>query len=478
MRVVHGQPPHPGQAVDDARALVAVDGAELEEPQRQLTVRAPTRAEDQVVHGAVHGLEVVLAVLQLHRREHCVRVVRQVPGGLEQPTLGDVRGADVVEALLDVPAADVVLHLPLDHPASGVEHRQAGADLVGEAEQVQLGAEAPMVAALGLGQQLLVRVQRLLGLPGGAVDALQAGLGLVAPPVGRRATGDCERGDVFGGRHVRAAAQVAPDSLAGAGVEVVIDGEGTGADLHDFWVVHTGLVTHQLQLERLRGELDLGGLDGGDLPPGEPLRALDDLPHPLLDRGEVVRSERTVQRKVVVEAVGDRWADTELGLGKQLLDGLGHDVRGGVPDDHPPVRGVGRDGVHLGVGLRGPREVAQLPVRVAHHDHGVHTLAGQTRLAYCRACRRSARNGETGCGGDCHGRCSSGSCCWVDELMSRAYRPDPTGLRRRRRSPQAGGRRAPDERRARCRWGPGRLHGGPGWVRTSDLPGVNGTLFH
>ncbi|HEY3713248.1 MAG TPA: threonine--tRNA ligase, partial [Jatrophihabitantaceae bacterium] len=103
VRVVHGQAAHPGQAVHHAGLLEPVDPAELEQPQRQLTVGTPPRAVDQVVHRAVHGLEEVAAVLQLHRREHRVFEVGQVPGGVEQPLLADVRGADVVEPLLYVP---------------------------------------------------------------------------------------------------------------------------------------------------------------------------------------------------------------------------------------------------------------------------------------------------------------------------------------------------------------------------------------
>ena len=40
-----------------------------------------------------------------------------------------------------------------DHAALGVEDGQAGADLRGEREQVQLGAELAVVALLGLGQE-------------------------------------------------------------------------------------------------------------------------------------------------------------------------------------------------------------------------------------------------------------------------------------------------------------------------------------
>ncbi|WP_418608413.1 hypothetical protein [Georgenia sp. SUBG003] len=53
-----------------------------------------------------------------------------------------------------------------------MEDGQARPDLVGEGEQVQLGAQAAVVAALRLGQALGVRPELVLGGPGGAVDAL------------------------------------------------------------------------------------------------------------------------------------------------------------------------------------------------------------------------------------------------------------------------------------------------------------------
>ena len=167
--------------------------------------------------------------------------------------LGDVRGADEVEALLDVPAADVVLHLPLDDAALGVEDREAGADLVGEAEQVQLGAELAVVAALGLVQPVQVGLEGVLALPRGAVDPLQLRVLLAAAPVGGGAAGQLERRDGAGGRQVRAAAQVGPDPVAGARVEVVVDGQLAAADLDvaPSVVVRAALEADQLELERL-----------------------------------------------------------------------------------------------------------------------------------------------------------------------------------------------------------------------------------
>src|SRR6185369_16890740 len=81
------------------------------------------------------------------------------------------------------------------------------------------------------GQHVLVLRQRVLRLPGGAVDALQLWVLLAAPPVGGGRALDRERGDVPGGGHVRAAAEVLPAQLAGLRVQVVVDGQLTLADL-------------------------------------------------------------------------------------------------------------------------------------------------------------------------------------------------------------------------------------------------------
>ncbi|AIY17733.2 Serine phosphatase RsbU, regulator of sigma subunit [Pimelobacter simplex] len=346
--VVLGEAAHPGQAVDDAGLLVAVDGAELEQAQRQLAVGAPAAAEDQVVHRAVHRLELVVRALELHRREHRVGVVRQVPRGVEQAVLGDVRRADVGEALLDVPLADVVLHLALDHATLGVEHRQPGPDLVGEAEQVELAAQLAVVTALGLLEPVQVLVERLLARPGGAVDALELLVLLVAAPVGRGAAHQLERRDPLGGGQVRPPAEVLPGHLALA-VDVVVDGQLAGADLGARTLGRIGgvaLEADQLDLVGLVGQLDEGVLVGGD-PAVEALVLLDDLAHRGLELDQVLGDERGRHVEVVVEAVLDRRADAELGVGEDLLHGLRQHVGGRVPQDVEAVGAVDGDPLDL-----------------------------------------------------------------------------------------------------------------------------------
>src|SRR6201999_3491195 len=127
----------------------------------------------------------------------------EVAGDLEQLRLGDVRAVDELVAVLDVLAPRVVLEFPADDAALGMENRQARTDFVGEAEQVELRAQPAVIAALRFLDELQMLVERLLRLPRGAVDALQAGVVLVAAPVRCRATGQLERRNVLRRRDVR-----------------------------------------------------------------------------------------------------------------------------------------------------------------------------------------------------------------------------------------------------------------------------------
>ena len=305
-----------------------------------------------------------------------------MPRGVEQAVLGDVRGADVREALLDVAPADVVLHLPLDHAALGVEDDEAGAELVGEGVEVEVAPELAVVAALGLLEAVQVLLERLLGLPGGAVDALELLVLLVAAPVRRRGAHQLERRDPLGGRQVRAAAQVAPRHLAVA-ADVVVDGELAGADLRrcpfgSVLGVARALEPDQLDLVGLVLQLVERVGVGGD-PPGEPLALLDDLAHPGLDLLEVLGVERGLHVEVVVEAVADRRADPEPGVRVEVLHGLRHHVRGRVPQDVVPVGAVDRDALDLVAVLELVGQVLERAVD-PRRDHRVVVLERLPRL--------------------------------------------------------------------------------------------------
>ena len=233
VRVVLSNHAHTSQTLQHAGLLVTVHGAELEETQRQLTVRTATRTVNLVVHRAVHSLQTVVAVIQLHGREHAIRIVRKVTRSVEQVLLRNVRGADVLETLLNVAGTHVIFHLALNHATLRMNHRQTGTNGLREGEQVQLTAQAAVVAALRLSDALLVSNQLVLARPCGTVNTLQHGVLLRTAPV--RATGTHQGVAVsnqLGVRQVRAAAEVLPDGLTGLRVHVIVDGDFTLADLH------------------------------------------------------------------------------------------------------------------------------------------------------------------------------------------------------------------------------------------------------
>ena len=83
-----------------------------------------------------------------------------------------------------VALARVVLHELADEAALGVEDGEARADLVREAEQVELDAELAVIALGGLLEAVQVLLEVRLRRPRGAVDALELRALLVAAPVG------------------------------------------------------------------------------------------------------------------------------------------------------------------------------------------------------------------------------------------------------------------------------------------------------
>ena len=240
---------------------------------------------------------------------------------------------------------------------------------------------------------------------------------------------------------MRPAAQVSPDPFAGVGMQVVVEGQLAGADLKARLravrrpaVGDLALDVDQFQLVGLVGQLLAGCLGRGRHSAGEPLSRLDDLAHALVEIDQILRGEGSVDPEVVVEAVLDRRADPEFGVGKGLLDGLGEHVRRRVPDDRPAVIGVGRDRLDLGVLARRPRQVAQLALRIPDDDHGLHAAGRQAGVPDHLPGRRARRNihARRGRGGGCggHGGLLDGSDGASARSGQRATAPNTAGRRR------------------------------------------------
>ncbi len=120
------------------------------------------------------------------------------------------------ETLVELPA--VVLDDLAQHPALRVPHHQPRAQLLGEAEQVELGAQSAVIPLLRLFHADQVRLQVLVRRPCGAVDPLQLVPLLVPAPIGAGAAEQPDGRYPAGRGQMRAAAQVHE-------VEVAIDAD-------------------------------------------------------------------------------------------------------------------------------------------------------------------------------------------------------------------------------------------------------------
>ena len=317
VRVVLREAAHAHQAVQHARALEAVDGAELRPAIRQVAVAAQPRLVDRQVERAVHRLELVLDVLDLDRRVHVRPVEIGVPARVPEVELRDVRRVDDVVAAGVVLVAPVVLDLLADEAALRVPQHEPGAGLVGDREQVELAAELAVVAALGLLDAVQVLVELFLREEGVAVDALHRRVAFLALPVrGGRLRLQLEGLDVLRRRQVRPEAEVdeLPHRVALHGV--------------------ARLLLDQLALQRLallREELERLGLRQQLLLDRPVL--LDDVRHLLLDGDEVLGRERLAHEEVVEEAFVRRRTDAALRVREELRHRGGQQVRGRVTVD-------------------------------------------------------------------------------------------------------------------------------------------------
>src|SRR5665213_40992 len=161
-----------------------------------------------------------------------------------------MRGVDELVPGLEVLGAGVILHLLADHAALGVEDRKTGAELVGEAEEVEFEAELAVVTLLSLDQHREVGLQRIARFPRGAIDPLKLWIVLTPPPVRRRATHQLQRRDRSGAGDMRTTAQVLPGERS-VTPEVVVDGQLAAADDESVEVGGATLQPHQLELEWL-----------------------------------------------------------------------------------------------------------------------------------------------------------------------------------------------------------------------------------
>ncbi len=316
--VVLGKAADAEEAVHGAGALVAVDVAEFGETDGEVAVALGGVFVDKDVAGAVHGLEAVFRVVELHGGVHVAGVEALVAGDLPEFAAHDVGGVDEGIAAANALFAHPVFHDFTDGAALGVPEDKAGAGDFLNGEEVELLAEEAMVAAGCFFKMGEVGVEVLLGEEGGAVDALELGVLFIAEPVCAGEVGELDGLDAAGGGDVGSAAEVEEVSVA---IE---------ADL----IAGVGEFGDEVGLHEVAVTVEVGqGLFAGGGDSGEGFVAGDDLLHAGLNGGEVVRGEGGGAVEVVEEAGVSGGAVAELGFGEELEDGGGHDVGGGVADN-------------------------------------------------------------------------------------------------------------------------------------------------
>ena len=316
MRVVLREAADAHQAVEHAALLIAVHGAEFGPAARKFAVGTHAALVDLDVERAVHGLGVVVELVDLHRGVHALLVESEVSAGLPELAASDMRRVQQVIAVRQVLLAPEGLDDVADVGSFRVPQHEAGADHFGDAEEVEFLAEAAVVAFLGFLDPLQIGFQLLLVRERRPVNALEHRVLLVAAVVGARHGEQLECADLVGVRHVRAAAQVG---------EVAADVE------RDLAVVRDVGEAFELVVLAASGEERVGVFAGHDLAFERQMR-LCDLLHFRLDLREVVGGEARFQVEVVVEAVLGRGTDVEFRVRVEFLHRRGHHVGRAVPD--------------------------------------------------------------------------------------------------------------------------------------------------
>src|SRR6266851_3280149 len=342
--VVLGESADAHDAMQCARGFVAGAHAELAVAQRQLAVAVQALVVDQHVTGTVHRLDRVVALLRLGG-EHQLLVIFPMAGFLPQTAVEELRAAHFEIAVVPVDAAHVLLDLLPDRPTFRMpEHHARGFFL--EVEKIELRAQPPVIALLRLLDHAQVRFLLLLLGPGSPVDPLQHLVLGISAPVGAGDLHQLEYLELAGGGNVRAAAQI--DEIPFP-VQRNLFVRGNRRDdlrlvaLADGFEVLNRLVARP-DLARHREVL------------------FCQFRHALFDGTEIVRRERPLERKIVVEAVFNYRPDGHLRLGEQLLHGVGEQVRSGVPKNLEALFvALGDDG-ELAIALETVRGIDQFSV--------------------------------------------------------------------------------------------------------------------
>ena len=268
-----------------------------------------------------------------------------VAGALPELAAQDGRRADLLVPGLRVLVAPVVDHGVPEAHALGVEEGEAGPLLV-EAEQIEVAADAAVVALAGHLEGLEVRRQLLLLGEGGAVDAGELGVVLVAAPVGAGQAGELEGALADAAGAGRCGPRQRSTNSPWVYTLMVGTGSPTAAAAAARSSTSSTLKGWFKPVGQALGRLtDVGRAEDEQrlverqLETGDRQVLGHDLGHLLFDARELGIGDGLDELEVVVEAVLDGRPDGVLGRRPEAQDRLRQQVRAVVAQD---VEAVGR----------------------------------------------------------------------------------------------------------------------------------------
>ena len=161
------------QAVQNAGLFITVDRAQLKEADGKIAVAHGFSLIDQNVAGAVHGLDDVILLIDLHEI-HVLTVIIGMAGGIKEVDLGDMRDTNELIATFEIFIAEELLdNIPNDR-ALGVIVDKTCPRLFVEGEKIQLPAQPAVISLFGFLKVLEIIIHLFLSVERCPIDPRQA----------------------------------------------------------------------------------------------------------------------------------------------------------------------------------------------------------------------------------------------------------------------------------------------------------------
>ena len=313
--IVLGKAAHPQQPMQHPALFIPIHRPQFGPAQGQFPIGSGPILVNLDVKRAIHGLDVIIVLVDLHGGIHRIAIEIQVTAGLPQigpPHMRRIEQFVAVGVVLFLPEGlnDMPNPRPVRMPAD-----QARPDVIMRAEQLKLSPEFAVIAFLGLLEGPQIGIQLIFAGESRPINTLQHGVALIAAKIRTGNRQKLYRPDLAGMLQVRAATQIDE-------IPALIHRNG----------LTFGNVGQTFEFERLvfPGKERLGFF-ATHFAAFERQPPPDQFLHRLFDLLEIVGTEPVLHIEIVVKSVLRRRPDIETHIRKQFLHGSRHHVGGTVP---------------------------------------------------------------------------------------------------------------------------------------------------